>query len=32
MAIKETNGSGGYGMIMGNKATQKNLIMEKLPF
>ena len=25
MVIKETNGSGGYGMIMGNKATQKEL-------
>jgi uncharacterized circularly permuted ATP-grasp superfamily protein len=25
MAIKETNGSGGYGMIMGNKATQEEL-------
>lgn len=25
MVIKETNGSGGYGMIMGNKATQEEL-------
>jgi uncharacterized circularly permuted ATP-grasp superfamily protein len=25
MVIKETNGSGGYGMIMGNKATEKEL-------
>ncbi len=25
MVIKETNGSGGYGMVMGNKATEKEL-------
>ena len=25
MVVKETNGSGGYGMIMGNKATEKEL-------
>lgn len=25
MVIKETNGSGGYGMIMGNKASEKEL-------
>jgi uncharacterized circularly permuted ATP-grasp superfamily protein len=24
MVIKETNGSGGYGMVMGNKASKRN--------
>jgi len=30
MVIKETNGSGGYGMIMGNKATQEELEKGKI--
>jgi uncharacterized circularly permuted ATP-grasp superfamily protein len=30
MVIKETNGSGGYGMVMGNKASKKKLKMLKL--
>jgi uncharacterized circularly permuted ATP-grasp superfamily protein len=30
MVIKETNGSGGYGMIMGNKATEKELKNAKI--
>jgi uncharacterized circularly permuted ATP-grasp superfamily protein len=30
MVIKETNQSGGYGMIMGNKATQKELNEAKI--
>lgn len=30
MVIKETNGSGGYGMIMGNKATKDELKKSKI--
>jgi uncharacterized circularly permuted ATP-grasp superfamily protein len=30
MVIKETNQSGGYGMIMGNKATEQELENAKI--